>query len=70
MKKANALKAKELEATTKGKEKAAEVLEELLESGDEEEEIEDGHKGGVAEGEGDNGDGDMEMGAAPSASAM
>ncbi|KAG6328708.1 hypothetical protein ID866_10381 [Astraeus odoratus] len=63
-------KAKELKATTKGKEKAAEVSEESLESGDEEEEIEDGHKGGVTEGEGDNRDGNVEMGVAPSASAM
>ncbi|KAG6327968.1 hypothetical protein ID866_11121 [Astraeus odoratus] len=59
MRKANTLKAKELEATTKGKE-VAEEPEELLESGDEEE---------VVEGEGDSRDGDMEMGAAPSASA-
>ncbi|KAG6328765.1 hypothetical protein ID866_10324 [Astraeus odoratus] len=70
MKKANALKAKELEATTKGKEKAVEVSEESSESGEEEEEVKDGNKGGVAEGEGDNRDGDMEMGMAPSASAM
>ncbi|KAG6328112.1 hypothetical protein ID866_10977 [Astraeus odoratus] len=69
MKKANALKVKELEATTKGKEKAVEVSEESLVSSDEEEEIEDGHEGGVTEGEGNNGDGDVEMGMAPSASA-
>ncbi|KAG6327997.1 hypothetical protein ID866_11092 [Astraeus odoratus] len=69
MKKANTLKAKELKATTKGKEKAAEVSKELSESGNEEE-IEDSHKGGgVTKGEGDNRDGDMEMGAAPLASA-
>ncbi|KAG6328685.1 hypothetical protein ID866_10405 [Astraeus odoratus] len=52
MKKANALKTKELKATTKGKEKTAEVSEESSESGDEEEEIEDGCKGGVTKGEG------------------
>ncbi|KAG6328387.1 hypothetical protein ID866_10702, partial [Astraeus odoratus] len=46
MRKANALKAKELKATTKGKEKAAEVLEESSESSEEEEEIEDSHEGG------------------------
>ncbi|KAG6327360.1 hypothetical protein ID866_11729 [Astraeus odoratus] len=70
MKKANTLKVKELEISTKGKEKAAELLEELLESSKEEEEVEDSNEGGVAEGGGDNGDRDMEMGAAPSASAM
>ncbi|KAG6327234.1 hypothetical protein ID866_11855 [Astraeus odoratus] len=63
MKKANALKAKELEATTKGKEKAAEVLEELSESSNEEKQI----KG---EGSKDRDrDGDVKMGAAPLASA-
>ncbi|KAG6327898.1 hypothetical protein ID866_11191 [Astraeus odoratus] len=63
MRKANALKAKELEVTTKGKEKATEVMEESAESGNEEEQ---------AEGEGGedgHGDGDVEMGAGPSASA-
>ncbi|KAG6327647.1 hypothetical protein ID866_11442 [Astraeus odoratus] len=70
MKKANALKAKELEISTKGKEKAAELSEELLESSEEEEEVEDSNKGGVTEGEGNNRDRDMEMGAAPSASIM
>ncbi|KAG6332168.1 hypothetical protein ID866_6920 [Astraeus odoratus] len=70
MKKANALKAKELEISTKGKEKAVELSEELSESSEEEEEVEDGNEGGVAEDEGDNRDGDMEMGAAPSASIM
>ncbi|KAG6325958.1 hypothetical protein ID866_13131 [Astraeus odoratus] len=64
MKKANTLKAKELEATTKGKEKAAEVSEESLESSNEEEQIEG--KGG----EDRDGDGDVKMGTAPSASAM
>ncbi|KAG6328535.1 hypothetical protein ID866_10554 [Astraeus odoratus] len=49
MKKANTLKAKELEATTKGKEKAVEVLEESLESGNEGEQIEgEGSEGGEA----------------------
>ncbi|KAG6328397.1 hypothetical protein ID866_10692 [Astraeus odoratus] len=62
MKKANALKVKELKATTKGKEKAAEVLEELLESSDEEEQMEG--KGS------EDRDRDVEMGAGPSASAM
>ncbi|KAG6327266.1 hypothetical protein ID866_11823 [Astraeus odoratus] len=57
MRKANTLKAKELEATTKGKEKAAEVMEESSESGKEEEEVKDGNEGGVIKGEGDNGDG-------------
>ncbi|KAG6327790.1 hypothetical protein ID866_11299 [Astraeus odoratus] len=70
MKKANALKVKELEISTKGKERAAELLEELSESGEEEEEVEDGNEGGVTEGEGNNGDRDMEMGAVPSASIM
>ncbi|KAG6328250.1 hypothetical protein ID866_10839, partial [Astraeus odoratus] len=70
MKKANALKAKELEISTKGKEKAVELSEELLESGEEEEEVKDGNEGGVTEGEGDNGDRDMEMGAVPLASIM
>ncbi|KAG6327586.1 hypothetical protein ID866_11503, partial [Astraeus odoratus] len=70
MKKANALKVKELRISTKGKERVAELSEELLESGKEEEEVEDGNKGGVAEGEGDNGDRDVEMGAVPSASIM
>ncbi|KAG6327737.1 hypothetical protein ID866_11352 [Astraeus odoratus] len=70
MKKANALKAKELEISTKGKEKAVELSEELSESSEEEEEVEDGNEGGVAEGGGNNGDGDVEMGVAPSASAM
>ncbi|KAG6328051.1 hypothetical protein ID866_11038 [Astraeus odoratus] len=60
MKKANALKVKELKATTKGKEKAAEVSEESLESGNEEEQM---------EGKGGKGDGDVKMGAGPSASA-
>ncbi|KAG6326652.1 hypothetical protein ID866_12437, partial [Astraeus odoratus] len=55
-----AYQAKELEATTKGKEKAAEVSEESLESSDEQEQI---------EGKGSE-DGDIEMGAAPLASAM
>ncbi|KAG6328484.1 hypothetical protein ID866_10605 [Astraeus odoratus] len=51
------------EATTKGKEKAAEVLEELSESSDKEEQIEGkGSKNG-------DGDGDVKMGAAPLASA-
>ncbi|KAG6329825.1 hypothetical protein ID866_9264 [Astraeus odoratus] len=74
MRKVNTLKAKELEATSKGKEKAAEVMEELLESGEEVEE--EGVKGrgndegGVTRDEGDNGDGDVEMGVAPLASAM
>ncbi|KAG6326981.1 hypothetical protein ID866_12108 [Astraeus odoratus] len=68
MKKANALKAKELKVTTKGKEKAVEVPEELSESSNEEEQIKgEGSKGGEAiEGE----DGDVEMGAAPLASVM
>ncbi|KAG6327327.1 hypothetical protein ID866_11762 [Astraeus odoratus] len=70
MRKANALKVKELEVSTKGKEKAAELSEELSESGEEEEEVEDGNEGGAAKGGGDNGDGDMEMGVAPSASVM
>ncbi|KAG6328926.1 hypothetical protein ID866_10163 [Astraeus odoratus] len=70
MKKANTLKAKELEATTKGKEKAAEVLEESLESGKGEEEVKDSCKGGVAKGGDGDGDRDIEMGAAPSASVM
>ncbi|KAG6328373.1 hypothetical protein ID866_10716 [Astraeus odoratus] len=49
MKKANALKVKELEATTKGKEKVAEVPEESLESGNEGEQIEgEGGEGGEA----------------------
>ncbi|KAG6326690.1 hypothetical protein ID866_12399 [Astraeus odoratus] len=64
MRKANALKVKELEVTNKGKEKAMEVTEESSESGDEEEQ---------AEGEGSedgHGDGDVEMGAGPLASAM
>ncbi|KAG6328094.1 hypothetical protein ID866_10995 [Astraeus odoratus] len=65
-----ACQVKELEATTKGKEKAAEVLEELSESGEEEEDVKDGNEGGVTKGEGDNRDGDMEMGVAPLASAM
>ncbi|KAG6328709.1 hypothetical protein ID866_10380 [Astraeus odoratus] len=69
MKKANTLKEKELKVTTKSKEKAAEVLEESLESGEEEGEVEDGNKGGVAKGEGSNGDGDVEMGVAPLASS-
>ncbi|KAG6329986.1 hypothetical protein ID866_9104 [Astraeus odoratus] len=77
MRKANALKVKEIEAITKGKEKAVEPLEELLKSGNEEEEIkgkgnEEGEvikgKGGeVVEGVG--GDEDVEMGMVPSASA-
>ncbi|KAG6326726.1 hypothetical protein ID866_12363 [Astraeus odoratus] len=62
MKKANALKAKELEISTKGKEKAAELSEESLESSEKEEEVEDGNEGGVAEGEGDNGDGCSALG--------
>ncbi|KAG6327577.1 hypothetical protein ID866_11512, partial [Astraeus odoratus] len=70
MKMANALKAKELKATTKGKEKAAEVSEESSESGDEEEEVKDGCKGGVAKGEDRDGDRDIEMGAVPLASVM
>ncbi|KAG6329934.1 hypothetical protein ID866_9155 [Astraeus odoratus] len=70
MKKANALKARELKATTKGKEKAVEVLEESSESGEEDKEVKDGNEGGVAEGEGDNRDGDVEMGTAPSTSAV
>ncbi|KAG6332823.1 hypothetical protein ID866_6267 [Astraeus odoratus] len=70
MKKANALKTKELEATTKGKEKAVEVSEELLESSKEEEEVKDGNEGGVTEDEGNNRDEDMEMGVAPLTSAM
>ncbi|KAG6327155.1 hypothetical protein ID866_11934 [Astraeus odoratus] len=70
MKKANALKAKELEISTKGKEKAVELSEESLESGEEEEEAKDSNEGGATEGGGDNGDRDVEMGAAPSASAM
>ncbi|KAG6326555.1 hypothetical protein ID866_12534 [Astraeus odoratus] len=63
MRKANALKAKELKVTTKGKEKVTEVMEESSESGDEEEQ---------AKGEGGedrDGDGDIEMGAGPLASA-
>ncbi|KAG6326070.1 hypothetical protein ID866_13019 [Astraeus odoratus] len=64
MRKANALKVKELEVTTKGKEKVTEVTEESLESGNEEEQAEgEGGKDG-------DGDGDIEMGAGPSASAM
>ncbi|KAG6327890.1 hypothetical protein ID866_11199 [Astraeus odoratus] len=63
MKKANALKAKELKATTKGKEKAVEVSEELSESGNEEEQME-----GKGSKDRDR-DGDGEMGAGPSASA-
>ncbi|KAG6327566.1 hypothetical protein ID866_11523 [Astraeus odoratus] len=70
MKKANALKAKELKISTKGKEKAAELSEESSESSEEEEEAEDGNEGGAAEGGGNNGDRDVEMGAAPLASAM
>ncbi|KAG6327164.1 hypothetical protein ID866_11925 [Astraeus odoratus] len=70
MKKANALKVKELEVSTKGKEKAAELSEESSESSEEEEEVENGNEGGAAEGGGDNRDRDVEMGAAPSASAM
>ncbi|KAG6328835.1 hypothetical protein ID866_10254 [Astraeus odoratus] len=70
MRKANALKAKELEATAKGKEKGAEVMEELSESSEEEEEVEDGNEGGAAKGEGNNGDGDMKMGVVPLASVM
>ncbi|KAG6326042.1 hypothetical protein ID866_13047 [Astraeus odoratus] len=63
MRKANALKAKELEVTTKGKEKVTEVMEELSESGDTEEQA----KGkGSKDGDGDR---DVEMGAGPSASA-
>ncbi|KAG6325979.1 hypothetical protein ID866_13110 [Astraeus odoratus] len=71
MRKANTLKVKELEATTKGKEKAAEVPEELSESSKEEEETEDSHEGGVAKGKDEDRDGDVdvEMGAVPSASA-
>ncbi|KAG6326801.1 hypothetical protein ID866_12288 [Astraeus odoratus] len=69
MKKANTLKAKELKISTKGKEKAAELLEESSESS-KEEEAKDGNEGGAAEGGGDNGDRDVEMGVAPSASAM
>ncbi|KAG6328791.1 hypothetical protein ID866_10298 [Astraeus odoratus] len=64
MRKANALKAKELEATTKGKEKVTEVTEESLESSDEEEQAE-----GKGSKDGDR-DGDVEMGVAPLASAM
>ncbi|KAG6329201.1 hypothetical protein ID866_9891 [Astraeus odoratus] len=64
MRKANTLKAKELEATTKGKEKVAEVMEESLESSDEEEQV----KG--KDGKDGDGDRDVEMGAAPWASAM
>ncbi|KAG6327855.1 hypothetical protein ID866_11234 [Astraeus odoratus] len=63
MRKANALKAKELKVTTKGKEKVTEVMEELSESGNEEEQ---------AKGEGSkdrHGDRDIKMGAGPSASA-
>ncbi|KAG6330731.1 hypothetical protein ID866_8360 [Astraeus odoratus] len=72
MRKANTLKVKELEATTKDKEKAVEELEELSESGNEEEEIEGkgGNEGGVTKSEGDNRDGDIEMGVAPLVSAM
>ncbi|KAG6328164.1 hypothetical protein ID866_10925 [Astraeus odoratus] len=70
MKKANALKVRELKATTKVKEKAAEVPEESSESGDEEEQI----KGKGSEGrevvKGEDADADVEMGAAPSASVM
>ncbi|KAG6331079.1 hypothetical protein ID866_8009, partial [Astraeus odoratus] len=76
MKKVNALKVKELEVITKGKEKAVEPSEELLESGDEEEEVKGkvSDKGEVVKGDGEvvKGDGsneDVEMGAAPSASA-
>ncbi|KAG6331532.1 hypothetical protein ID866_7559 [Astraeus odoratus] len=64
MRKANTLKAKELEATTKGKEKVMEVTEELLESGNEEEQAK-----GKCSKDGDR-DRDMEIGAAPLASAM
>ncbi|KAG6328273.1 hypothetical protein ID866_10816 [Astraeus odoratus] len=64
MRKANTLKAKELKVTTKGKEKATEVMEELSESSDEEEQAKG--KGGK---DGD-GDGDIEMDAGPLASAM
>ncbi|KAG6327357.1 hypothetical protein ID866_11732 [Astraeus odoratus] len=64
MRKANALKAKELEVTTKGKEKMMEVTEESSESGDEEEQA----KGeGSEDGDGDR---DVKMGAGPLASAM
>ncbi|KAG6327923.1 hypothetical protein ID866_11166 [Astraeus odoratus] len=70
MRKANTLKVKELEATAKGKEKAAEVTEESSESSEEEEEVKDGNEGGAAKGEGDNRDRDVEMGVAPLASAM
>ncbi|KAG6328281.1 hypothetical protein ID866_10808 [Astraeus odoratus] len=78
--KANTFKVKELKATTKGKEKAAEVLEELLESGNEEEQVKGkggkdrevikGKDGEVVEGEDGDRDRDIEMGAAPLASAM
>ncbi|KAG6328764.1 hypothetical protein ID866_10325 [Astraeus odoratus] len=71
MRKANALKAKELEATTKGKEKAVDVPEESSESSKKEEETKDGHEGGVAEGEDEDRDRDVdiEMGTVPLASA-
>ncbi|KAG6325892.1 hypothetical protein ID866_13197 [Astraeus odoratus] len=68
MKKANALKVKELKVTTKGKEKAAEVPEELSESGDEEEQIEGKGSEGREAVEGE--DRDVEMGTVPSASVM
>ncbi|KAG6326933.1 hypothetical protein ID866_12156, partial [Astraeus odoratus] len=64
MRKANALKVKELKVTTKGKEKAMEVMEESSESGNKEEQAKgEGGKDG-------HGDGDVKMGAGPSASAM
>ncbi|KAG6326999.1 hypothetical protein ID866_12090, partial [Astraeus odoratus] len=70
MKKANTLKAKELKISTKGKEKAAELSEELLESSEEEEEVKDGHEGGFTKGGDGDGDVDVEMSAAPLASIM
>ncbi|KAG6328818.1 hypothetical protein ID866_10271 [Astraeus odoratus] len=68
-------KAKELKSLTKGKEKAAELLEESLESSDEDEEEEEVAEGkgsneeGAVEGKGSDGDGDIEMSAMPSESA-
>ncbi|KAG6327941.1 hypothetical protein ID866_11148, partial [Astraeus odoratus] len=70
MKKANALKVRELKATTKGKEKAAEVPEESSESSNEEEQIKGKGGKGREVVEGEDGDADVEMGTAPSASVM
>ncbi|KAG6330024.1 hypothetical protein ID866_9065 [Astraeus odoratus] len=85
VRKVNALKVKELEATTKGKERVVEPLEELEESSNKEDNIggkgeviraaegKSGDKGEATKGEGAESKGsdrDMEMGAAPSASVM